>query len=558
MRFWKKKTRTAVIVAAALLVAVIVSFIICFYTLDMAPVFNYRVLVHNYGAQALNVKMTVSVPLFSKRDAVYLYLGNKDITVNSCTDSLGNNRETFLSEDGIITIPVSRGSTTTIVYEANVAVLGKHGSRGAITGDYAVFDGDQAFLLPAEFSIFFESGLKKAISRIKFDFDFQKEWIGIIPFKRINNPDWMDIYAITKNAFVFGAFEQVSGFSDGLSVFALPGQVPEDVSGFGSLYSYYKDLFGTAPPEFNVVLLPSDGPSGQVIGGSGTVTVAASFDRDSLRDWQLLSHRMCHAFYDNAAPYMNVHVAPNIWLNEGLVTYYENLATGALPETLKEKLGVDVDRQLALTFNQYLYMRFKEPFIYNFAPMDEELLTSPAMTEFLHYTTAPLVVKLFEDESVNLGNSPNALLHYCLDENAFESTYTAIAAALDLLGDNGAKFCEKYLLGIEIPPLWDLKAHQPSSAEILESLNYIEILLANWQQTENEDYPVDVVSEQEFSLAMETINDGRIPVMSITLDLSLRDYCPELYAILNSYYRRASQQGFDLDDKDLRFKMLER
>jgi len=556
MRLFKKKIPFAFLVAAALLVALIATLIVCFITLDMAPVFNYRVLVYNSGEQAISVKMTVSVPLFSKRDNVYLFLGDKDITVRSCTNFWGGEKETFLSDDGIVTIPVSRGSRTTMVYDVNVAAPGKHGARGAVTNDFAVFDGDQAFLLPAEFTIYFEEGVKKAVSRIKIDFDFPKEWIGIVPFKRLDKPDWMDIYAITKNAFVFGNFEQVPGTADGLAVFALPGQSPGDASGFESLFAYFSDLFGSSPPELNVVLLPHDDPYGPIIGGSGTVNIASSFDQNSLRDWQLLSHRMFHAFYDIAAPYMNVHVAPNIWLNEGLVTYYENLATGALPEPLKERLGVDTDRHFALTFNQYLYMRLKEPFVYNFAPMEEELLTSAAMTEFLHYTAAPLIVKFFEDESVSLGNPPNALLRYCLDESAFEDTYTAIAAALDLLGDKGEDFCKNYMLGMDMPPLWYLKDYQPSSAEVLESLNYIEILLANWHQTENMDYPADLVSEQELREAMDASGSGRIPVLSYDLNASIREYCPELFALIKDYYRRASEQGFDLNDRDLRFKML--
>ena len=557
MKSLSKKMKIAVIIMAVLLV-LLAAFIVCITTLDMSPVYKYRVLVHNSGTQAVSVKMTVSVPLFSKRDSVFLFLGDKDITVNSCTNTWGATKETFLSGDGIVTIPVSRGSTTTLVYEAIVSNPGKHGSRGIITADYAVFDGDQAFLLPAEFNIYFETGIKKAVSRIKFDFDFPKEWIGIVPFKRLDKPDWMDIYSITKNAFVFGSFEQAPCATGGLSVFALPGYVPEDASGFESLYSYYTGLFGTSPKEFSVVLLPHDGPFGQVMGGSGTGTVAATFDIDSLRDWQLLSHRMFHAFYDTAAPYMNVHVAPNIWLNEGLCTYYENIATGALPAPLIERLDVDVNRQFALTFNQYLYMRLKEPYVYNFSPMDEDRLTAAAMTEFLHYTAAPLIVKHFEDESARLGNLPDALLRYCLDESAFEEPYTAIAAALDLLGEEeGAKFCEKYVLGVDAPPLWYLKAHQPSSSEVLESLNYIEILLANWHQTENADYTADLVTEEGLALAMGAVDDSRVPVMSEALDATVRDYCPELYAIVKDYYNRASQLGLSLDDRDLRSKMLE-
>ena len=521
----------------------------------MRPVFSYNVSLSNISVSSLNVELTISVPLFSKKEDVFLFLGDKDITVLSCTDSFGNTKETFLSDEGFVTIPVSRGSKITMVYDVGVSMPGKHGNRGVISDTYAVFDGEQAFLLPAEFNLYSEAGVRNSVGKIRLNFDFPKGWAEIVPFRRINNPGWMDIYAITKNAFVFGGFDRILSTPDGLKVYALPGQSPEDTSGFSDLFAYYKDLFATAPPKFNIVLLPPDSPGGRVIGGSGTGTVAASFDRDSLRDWQLLSHRLFHAFFDNAAPYVNVHIAPNIWLTEGLATYYENMATGALQEPLKSNLGVDVNRQMALTFNQYLYMRLREPFQYNFAPMDEERLSSAAMTEFLHYTAAPLVVKAFEDESISAGNPPDALLRYCLEESAFEDRYTALAAALELLGEKGVAFCDNYMLGVEIPPLWDLKVYQPSSAEILESLNYIELLLANWQQTENIDYPADIVSEEELKQAMDAVDNSKVPVLSYELDAKIRKYCPELYALIKDYYRRASEQGFDLNDRELRFKL---
>ena len=100
-------------------------------------------------------------------------------------------------------------------------------------------------------------------------------------------------------------------------------------------------------------------------------------------------------------------------------------------------------------------------------------------------------------------------------------------------------------------------SNQPSSAEILDSLNYIEILLANWHQTENAGYAADLVTEEGLALAMGAVDDSRVPVMSEELDANVRDYCPELYAIVKDYYRRAAQRGFDLNDRDLRSKMME-
>ena len=548
---------TKIILAIVIpLVILIGAFTACFLTVDIPPSFQYRVSVSEEDPQTLHVDMTISMPWLCKKQNVYVYLGNKNIHLGSCTDSSGKEQTPAVS-NGIAAIPVSRGGAIHVDYDVSVAVSAKHGNRGAITDDYIVFDGDQVFLLPAEFYVFDEDGVKNAVNRIDMSFQFPEDWKKIIPFEEIENPQWIDIYKITKNAFVFGQFDETQNPDTGLNVYTLPGQTVDGTEGFDSLFAYYTDLFGSKPSSYNIVLLPSDDSGEKIMGGAGTGTVAASFDPDALRDWQLLSHRMFHAFYDNAAPYVNVHAAPNLWLNEGLATYYENLATDALPEDLKSKLGVDVNRQMALTFDQYLYMRLKDPFSYNFAPMDENQITSEAMSEFLHYTTAPLIVQAFEKISLEQGNEPNALLRYCLEESSFEDRYTALTAAMDLLGSEAQSFCENYLIGVEIPPLWDLKEYQPSSTEVLDSLNYIEILLGSWQKKGNEDYPTHIVSEEELEKAMSAMGDRNISLLPTEVGEQLKEYCPEIYALVADYYYQAEEKGFELDDKDLRFKMYQ-
>ena len=554
-----------IIVAAVLLIVAIAGFVVCFFTVDMPMVYDYSVAVADDNARALRVSLTVSAPLFCRQDAAYIYLGDKDVNVLGCFDGRGNSKETFLY-DGIIAAPVSRAGKTVIVYDVPVGLPVKHGGRGTISDDCVIFDGDQAFLLPAPFYIYDDEGIRQSVGTMRFTFDFPEDWVEIVPFTEIDNPGWSDIYALHKNAFVFGKFDSILQTETGLNVYAPENSGITDTSGFSEFFDYYSGLFESAPSEYNIVLLPSENQddniigsdgsgisSDRIIGGAGTAVTAASFNFDSLRDWQLLSHRLFHAFYDTAAPYVNAHITPNVWFNEGLSTYYENMAMGALPESLRSRLGVDVDRQFALIFDQYLYMRIRDPYVYTFAPMDEAELESDALTEFLHYTVAPLIVKLLIDESVKLGKDPNALLRYCLTEH--ESPITPFWAALEMLGDDSQSFCEAYMLGTSIPPLWYLKRSQPSSNDVLNALNNIEILMESWWLLENDSYRVHVVTEEHLAEAMRDLSKNQVEFLPPEMADLFFDYCPEVYALLNDYYWQAQEKGIAFDDKDIRGKL---
>lgn len=542
-----------IIPAVALLAAALVAFAVCLFTLDAPMRYDYAVTLADSNTQTLRVSMTISSPFFRKVDSAFIYLGDKKVNVLGCFDGRGNDKVTFLS-DGIIAAPVSRGGKTTLVYDVPLGLPAKHGNRGAVSGDYVVFDGDQTFLLPAAFYMYDDPGIRRAVSHMGFSFDFPDSWAQIVPFTGIDHPGWSDINALSKNAFVFGKFDCLLETEAGLRVYIPTGGPRADTAGFSELYAYYADLFDSVPPQYSVVLLPTDDPKGKIIGGAGTAVTAASFDCNLLRDWQLLSHRMFHAFFDTAVPRVNVHMPPNLWLNEGLSTYYENMAMGALPQPLKTTLGVDIEGQFALIFDQYLYMRIKDPALYSFAAMNESQLKSGALTEFLHYTMAPLIVKWLIDESVKLGNPPEALLTYCLTEET--SVIIPFWAALQLLGDKSQDFCETYMAGTSIPPLWDLKQHQPSPQSVLKALNDMEILMESWWKQEDDSYRVHLVTTAQLNAAMSDVDKNEVTFLPPEMADRIRDYCPEVYALLNDYYRQARDKGISFDDKHLRTKLL--
>ena len=551
-----------VIIIACIAAVLALALSACFIFIDKLPGYIYNVTIPDTGS-ALIVTLEISNPLFSKTGAVSLLLGDKDIVIAACNNAAGRPTGDPLLDDGVLYIMTGRGSKTYLTYTAEVAMPGKHGNRGDISGNYAVFDGEQALVLPADCYSYKPGFDREALmGEIGFAFYLPDGWEQITPRDPVVKPQWSDIYAITQDAFVFGKFTKVSGTAPGLDAYFLSGADPvstEVLDGFNSLYTYYSQLIGSAPELYSIIALPKPGAgTPQVIGGAGRGSVAASFNQDLRRDWQLLSHRMFHAFFDSAVPFASFHMATNTWFYEGMATYYENMSMDALPGSLKTRLDIDVNRQMALLFNNYLYMRIKDTAAFGFPPMREDDIQADAAIEFLHYTTAPLLVKLLEDTARKKGVPPDSALRFCVNNgDSFDERFIAFEAAIEVLGEDDAQiYCESYLLSIDVPPLWDLKAYQPSDKDILDGLNDIEYVIGSWFKSIDESYPIDTVTYEQLQDAMANLNNNRVLFLSVGTSVKLEDYCLPLYALLNDYYYRAKQKGISYDDPDLRYKMF--
>lgn len=539
------------------------AFLACFFLLNELPGYKYTLNTPDSGT-ALSVTLEITNPFFSKTNTVTLYIGDKQITVNGCKDAQGRPAGDPYTNGGLMFITIGRGSKTFISYTAGIAAPGKHGSQGIITGDYAVFDGEEALLLPYDYYNY-KPGSDRAplMGGISFDFNLPAGWERITRRPAVKNPRWADIYGIAQDAFVFGKFTKIPGTARGLSAFAL-SSVPDPVSqetvdGFNSLYAYYAKLFGSAPDLYSVIALPkADARTPQVIGGAGRGSVAASFDPDLLRDWQLLAHRMFHAFFDTAAPYAAIHMAPNTWFNEGLAAYYENMSMDALPSRLKQRLDISVNGQFALLFDRFLYMRIKDPMVFNYPPMKEDQMPSQGNIEFLHYTYAPLIVKLLDDQARDKGGPPDAALKFCVSHGAsFDDRFVAFETALNLLGqDDGQKFCETYLMNPQIPPLWYLKPYQPPDKEVLGELNDFEYVLGTWFKQDDANYHTDNISYEQLTEAEANLDKERASFVSAGMGGAIENYCAPVYALLNDYFYRAKQKGINYNDPDLRKKMF--
>jgi len=560
-----KKNKTKLwraVVVAAVVAILAASLLACFIFIDKLPEYNYYVTVPDTGS-ILIVTLEISNPLFSKTDAVMLYLGDKNMVIAACVNASGKSTGDPLLDEGVLFIKTARGSTTYLTYTAEVAMPGKHGSRGYIDSNYAVFDGEQALLLPVD-TYTYKPGADRLplIGKIGFDFYLPDGWEQVTSRETVENPRWSDIYAVTQDAFVFGKFVKIPDTAPGLEAYSLSGadEVSLDtLDGFNSLYAYYSQLFGDAPKSYSIVALPKSGADApQVIGGAGRGSVAASFDPDSPRDWRLLSHRMFHAFFDTAAPYASFHMPSNTWFYEGMATYYENVSMDALPDPLRQRLDINVNREMALLFNSYLYLRIKDPMRFGFPPMIEDDLTAEGAIEFLHYTAAPMLVKLLEDSARDSGNPPDSVLKFCLGNGElFDDRFVSFEAALALLSEEDAEtYCTSYLLAMEVPPLWYLKPYQPSDEAVLAGLNDIEYVIGSWFKNVDESYHIDTVTDDQLKDAMENIDERRVLFLTVEVSIILEDYCPPLYALLNDYYYRAKELGISYDDPEIRAKVF--
>jgi len=557
-----KKISMRTIIITAVVSALVVALLICLLVIDELPRYKYIVTVPDTGS-TLQVILEITNPAFGKTKILSLLQGDKDMDVFMPYDSAGRPNKDTVFDAGVLYFKIDRGSKTYLTYDAAVAKSGKHGNRGGVSSNYTVFDGEQALLLPINCYTYKPGSDRNILMReISFVFDLPDGWEQLTPRAPVENPRWADIYAITQDAFVFGKFNKIPNTAAGLDAFTLSdaNSVSEEtIDGFNRLYAYYEALFGSAPSRYSIVALPKPGGGApQIIGGAGRGSVAASFDPDLMRDWQLLSHRMFHAFFDSVAPYASFHMPGNLWFFEGLATYYENMAMEALPDTLKTRLDIDVNRQMTLLFNNYLYMRIKDPRAFGFPPMHEEELTLDAQVEFLHYTAAPLIVKLLEDRARQKSGQRDAALRYCVNNSdSFDERFVSFEAALELLGEKeGQKFSEDYVVSIETPPLWNLKKYQPSDERIRAGLNEIEQVLGSWFRQVNEKYPIDIVSRERLQEAVESLNDRRVLFLSVETSLLLEDYCLPLYALLNDYYYTAKQKGIEFTDIELRTKMF--
>jgi hypothetical protein len=534
---------------------------------------EYTIKSFSIEEKLLNVNVRIK-PLKAESNKTFVLVkGSMNTSDEQCTDNL-NRKVNFKSQNGIIVIDKLSEGAQYINYSYNVAIggAGKHGDNGQVYQDMLSFAGESVLALPMR-ALNYDNPKEDIIKKINVKSMVPDTWEAIIPYARkgakteaeIENPSWMQLHELRQATFTFGRFDKdihIDSNGKGYTVYLDPEAKQyynsEAKSGIESLYNYYSKLFSFNLDNFSIVMLrKSKENQNYIIGGVSTQNLASTFDPENKRDWQLLSHRMFHSFFEAKIPTDRYLKAPLLEFYEGLATYYENISLGSLPENIKGSLNLSYDKEFQHLFERYAYMRLKDSKSLSLIPLKEaELQGSPARIEFLHYTQMPLTVGYMEQLiSKDTGKKDN-ILSYIL-KNSKDNTITVDKIANRLLGKNSSDFVARYLRGSEILPLWNIYANNLDKEEdIVKRLNNYEFELYTWFSLENSLYKYDFADIKELEMLVKEADREKVKFESDATEGIIKDKSPTIYKLLKAHALRAKVCSLEYSDASLREKLL--
>ncbi|MPQ45087.1 hypothetical protein, partial [Clostridium tarantellae] len=410
--------------------------------------------IENFNIEDSTLFVKSRIEDINEKESIQLYLGKVKFNNLKC--------ENFIEQkSSFALIYTNNCNSVSFSYFVKIGHLAKHGHGGEISEELITFSGEQVLIFPVE-TLTMNNKNNSIISNIKIFFQFKNYKHSILPLKykkqdmlSIDFPKWINIYDIMKSSYTFGDFSiHKSIYNENiLEIFCeknfIKKEIDENViDDLKRLHKYYCKLFNSNGMKLNVVLLnESVYDEKYVLGGCGVSSIAATFNYKNIRDWQLLAHRMFHSFMDFNLKSREVHIPPNLWLTEGLATYYEIIALNNLSNLRKKELNINIENDFKKLFTRYLYIKLKNSNISSIIPMNERNIKSHGNMEFLHYTLAPLIVKLIESEYSKLNNNYIIKEIILLNEKNKELSMENIF--YNILKENLNEFASKYLFSNE-------------------------------------------------------------------------------------------------------------
>lgn len=538
---------------------------------------EYNISVVDFENNKVRVDMKILPDnMLSKMKEFLIIKGAIKTESEICINDNGDNLFTE-SNSGLMYIDAGVNSKeVNYSYEVELGTLGKHGKKGIVDEEMVIFEGESILTLPYD-SIDMKDKDTKKITEIvvKCENTNNLETV-IVPYadgensniSKVKSPKWYDFYEIRKSSYVLGKMEKHE-IKEGLSSFDIyvdpvateQGLYNKEIEdGIRSLVAYYESKFGMGLKDYPIVLLRKEfvdeKDTGYVIAGVSSQNSGSTFDSNNLRDWQLMSHRLFHTFFDLAKPNNEFHEEPLLALMEGLSTYYENQSLSSLPEKIKSNLNIDSEKEFIKLFERYTYLRLKDAADLSLGLGEtEKYSSSPAKTEFLHYNQSPVLVKFIEDKLCEETKTEDNILKYILSYNE-NTTITVDKILGDLLKDDYEEIKNNYIYGSEIIPLWYLKSNNSDNLETLNNLNNFEVDMYSWFRSENMLYVFNRISEENLEKISEEAVKENVQFATPEIEENIKNFSPTEYKMLKQYALRAKICEVDFNDTLLRQKLL--
>lgn len=431
---------------------------------------NFNIQTKSLDDMILNVRLSMTdIP---QMDVLHLYRGKSKISnIETCAQ--------FKEDKDFVHFNINNNSSFELSYDVNLGFLAKHGHYGYISEEVVAFAGEQVLLLPFE-------ALNLSSNKSEFNFDINVEYNfegnTIVPFNTNGKTTllastWGDMFEIMKSSYVFANLIN-NNVNENFTLHTNFEVNKIDLGNLNSLYNYYKNLFKT-DINLNLTSILSNLDHG-VFAGSSKSNICASFDFSKKRDYQLISHRMFHAFMDTRLNNVVFHMPPNLWVTEGLATYYEHKSLESLNDNFKKELSISFDEEFKKLYRIYLYSINKNEKLYSFPPLLEGNLNSNALIEYLHYNKAPILVKFFEDNSPI--ESDDKFINYLLSLETLEN-FSQPDMFKAVLKDKINEFAVDYIFGaktvaLDLDPSGDINI-------IREELTEFEKTMTTWFELDN-------------------------------------------------------------------------
>ncbi|MBN2092881.1 hypothetical protein JW964_24885 [candidate division KSB1 bacterium] len=519
-----------------------------------------------------DIKIDLDIQNFHiKNRSPYLvfYIGNIKLKTLKISSDLTNQQIDYQIQKHILFIGPLTGfeKKLTLHYTIQPGYLAKHGHQGHIDKNYCLLAGEQFLILPTA----------GRASRTQIHFVAPENWQTFLPpivdsnyevtKNKITTTDtnWTGFYQLVKNCYIFGKFSASWDQFHSLNfIFSktISDSIQKKVQNLTTeLIQFFNQRFQQRLSHYSFCFADFASDSEKIMGGVGPFSMGFTFSPHKKRDWQLLSHRLFHVYFDRFIGIKSFHLPPDLWFLEGMATFYEILAPGNLRLNEFGIKSYSDDKEFCQLYQRYLYFRLKDPELFKLIPTDKIKLSS-AQIEFLHYTQAPLLILAIQEISaqnqVQTGN--DVLWQWLQDMKSYPDT--TLEAFISARGESALqKFWQNFIAGDSLLPPGTIlpknveKDFPNNSQEIMHELKEYENLLFTWFQDEPEKFLKESIFESDFFPIVTNSDFQQINFANPNVEKLVFDFSPTIFYSLKINRLRLHVCKIDPTDPIRNFKL---